>query len=250
MYRRKVDADRNGGLIGIELVPAPGLPACLLQMRQDVAYRRVVNLLLTYDKEQGLCAHLVVEIAAQRSLGNRKAAVDLGETQAVTAIFDDGTTLMYSGRLIKSIRRYWQKVRTRVKPPTATNKRKSRRFRQIEHNESRQVQHLLHILTADFVRRCWLAGVATIAVGDLTGIRERMDYADELNQRLHAWPFRKIVQMMTYKASLYGMQVTEVSEAYTSQTCHACAEVKRSNRICRGVYSCGCGWHTHPMRMR
>jgi len=99
------------------------------------------------------------------------------------------------------------------------DKRKSRRFRQIERKESRQVQHLLHILTADFARRCWLAGVDTIAIGDLTGIRERIDYSDELNQRLHAWPFRKIVDMITYKAGLYGIQVVEVSEAYTSRAC-------------------------------
>jgi hypothetical protein len=30
----------------------------------------------------------------------------LGETQAITVVFDDGTALMYTGRLIKSIRRY------------------------------------------------------------------------------------------------------------------------------------------------
>lgn len=185
------------------------------------------------------------DVAAKQPLGNRKVAVDLGETQSITAIFDDGTSLLYSGRLIKSIRRYWQKVRAKVKPPTAEDRRKSRRFRQVERNESRQVEHLLHILTADFARRCWLAGVDTIAVGDLTGIRERIDYTDALNQRLHAWPFGKIIDMITYKASLYGMQVIEVSEAYTSQTCHECGEVKKTNRKHRGLYACGCGWRIH-----
>lgn len=216
-----------------------------LQIRQGVAYRRIVNVLITNDKEHGLCAHLVVEVDEKTPLGNRKVAVDLGETQAIAAIFDDGTALVYSGRLIKSIRRYWQKVRAKVKPPTAENRRKSRRFKQIERKESRQVDHLLHSLTSDFVRRCWLAGVDTISVGDLTGIRERIDYTEELNQRLHAWPFRKIVTMLTYKASLYGMRVITVSEAYTSQTCHYCGEVKKSNRKHRGLYSCICGWHVH-----
>ncbi len=134
------------------------------------------------------------------------------------------------------------KVRAKVKPPGAENRRKSRRFGQIERKESRQVEQLLHILTADFVHRCWLAGVDTIAVGDLTGIRERIDYTDALNQRLHAWPFRKIVSMVTYKAGLHGIRVTEVSESYTSQTCHACGEVKKSGRKHRGLYACACGW--------
>jgi IS605 OrfB family transposase len=50
------------------------------------------------------------------------------------------------------------------------------------------------------VHRCWLAGVDTIA----TWFREPYHYTAELNQRLHAWPFRKIAGMITYKASLYG----------------------------------------------
>jgi len=217
--------------------------AVTLQMRQDISFQRVRNVLLTYDKTYGLCAHLVVDVEAKQPLGNRRVAVDLGETQAITAIFDDGATLLYSGRLIKSIRRYWNKVRAKVKPPTAENKRKSRRFRQIERKESRQVEHLLHTLTADFVHRCWLTGVDTIAVGDLTGIREHINYTAALNQRLHAWPFRKIVSMIPYKAGLHGIRVTEVSESYTSQTCHACGEVKKSNRKHRGLYACACGWH-------
>jgi hypothetical protein len=72
----------------------------------------------------------------------------LGETQAITAVFDDRTALMYSGRFINSIRRYWQKVRSKVKPLTVDNPRKSRRFRQIDLG----VNHLLHIMKTDFVR--------------------------------------------------------------------------------------------------
>jgi hypothetical protein len=84
----------------------------------------------------------VVEVEAKKPQGHRKVAVDLGETQAITAVFDD-RMLMYSGGLIKSIRRYWQKVRSKVEPPSVDNLRKSRRFRQMDRKESRQVNHLL-----------------------------------------------------------------------------------------------------------
>ena len=45
------------------------------------------------------------------------------------------------------------------------------------------------------------------------------------------------------KAGLYGIQVVEVSEAYTSRACHACGEARKSNRKHRGLYVCTCGWH-------
>jgi IS605 OrfB family transposase len=85
------------------------------------------------------------------------------------------------------------------------------------------VNHLLHLMTTDFVRRYW-GGVNTIAIGDLTGIRDQIDYGSTLNQRLHAWPYGKNVKMIEYKAGLYGIEVVKVSEAYSSQTCHGCGE--------------------------
>lgn len=214
----------------------------ILHKRSDLKYKRVINLLLTYDNSLGLCAHLVVEIAALEPLGNRYVAVDLGETQALAAVFDNGSSLLYSGKLIKAIRRYWQKVRSFVKPPTKDNPHKSKRYREIESKEHREVKHLLHILSKDFVERCYLAGVSTIAIGKLTGIRENIDYTNELNQRLHSWSFDELTNMITYKAALYAMKVVKVDEQYSSRTCHCDLKVSKSNRKTRGLYSCACGW--------
>lgn len=112
--------------------------------------------------------------------------------------------------------------------------------------ESRQVEHLLHMATSHFIRECVERGVREIAIGDLTGIREGMNYEEELNQRLHAWPYRKIANMLRYKAELFGIRVrADVDEQNTSRTCHACGEVKASNRKHRGLYVCSCGWKAH-----
>ena len=146
--------------------------------RQDVEFSRIVNVLITYDTKHGLQAHLVVDADDRKALGERTVAVDLGETQMITAVFDDGKALLYSGRLIKAIRRYWQKVRRCVKPPGA-GQRKSRRYREIDRQESRQVRQLLHLITTDFVERCSWAGVGTIVLGDVKGIRRRMRYGKQ-----------------------------------------------------------------------
>jgi IS605 OrfB family transposase len=128
---------------------------------------------------------------------------------------------------------------------TVENRPKSKRLRQIEQQESRQVNQLLHLLTKNFVARCYQAGVDTIAIADLTHLRQNIDYGEHLNQRLHAWPFAQIARRIAYKARLAGIQVIQIREAYSSQTCHACAKVARSNRKTRGHYPCSCGWHAH-----
>ncbi len=212
--------------------------------RTDITWKRLVNVLLTYDKCTGFTAHLVIEVDAAHPLGERKVALDLGETQIVTAVFDDGQALLLNGRLLKSTRRYWNKVRANVKPP-APKEKMSRRYGQIAHKESRQIDHWLHILSKAVVERCYQAGVNEIAIGDLSGIRHHIDYGDKLNQRLHAWPFAKLTDYITYKAQQYGIVVRKIDESYTSQTCHACGVVRKSNRKSRGDYQCACGWHVH-----
>ena len=215
-----------------------------IQSRKDVEFTKVVNVLISYDKKLGLQAHLVVETEDLKPLGDRVVAVDLGETQIISAMFDDGKTLLYSGREIKSIRRYWNKVRTHVKPPVKYQKR-SRRYSEIDRKESRQVNHRIHQITKDFVDRCYNAGVSTIVIGDLTGIRENIQYGGKTNQRLHGWSFAKVVEQIRYKAMMGGMTVVQISEAYTSQTCHQCGKVLKSNRKHRGAYQCSCGWSAH-----
>ncbi|RDV79753.1 transposase, partial [Ammonifex thiophilus] len=80
--------------------------------RPGVEYERVREFSVTYDKVSGrIEARLVVEVKANPRPGTKRAALDLGETILMAAAFEDGTVLLYSGRFIKSVRRYWQKVR-------------------------------------------------------------------------------------------------------------------------------------------
>lgn len=211
--------------------------------RPGLKYDRVRELFITYDKLSGrLEARLVVEVTASQVPGTGKVAVDIGETVLLAAAFGTGETLLYSGRLIKAARRYWQKVRAKVKPPAKEQPHMSRRYRQIARKERRQVEHLLHIITSHFIRECIRRGIGEIVLGDLTGIREEIDWGTRMNQRLHAWPYRKVISMLRYKAALSNIAVKEVTEDGTSITCHACGTEKASNRKTRGLYRCRCGW--------
>jgi IS605 OrfB family transposase len=205
--------------------------------RPGVEYERVREVSIIYDKLTGrLEARLVVEVKPRDNHGSGRAAVDLGETVLLAAMFEDGSSLVYSGRLVKAIRRYWQKVRAKLKC-------RSRRYRQIARRERRQVEHLLHIVSLHFIHECAKRGVGEIAIGDLTGIRGGIDYGAPMNQRLHAWPYRKIIDMIRYKAALAGIAVRgDVDERGTSNTCHACGTARESSRVHRGLYLCPCGW--------
>ncbi|MGB9867537.1 MAG: IS200/IS605 family accessory protein TnpB-related protein [Bacillota bacterium] len=103
------------------------------------------------------------------------------------------------------------------------------------------MKHLLHVATSYFIAECVGHGVGEIAIGDLNGIRESTHYGHRLNQRLHAWPYRKLINMLKYKGELAGIVVRDdVDEDNTSKTCCACGMVNASNRRHQRLHMCSC----------
>ncbi len=219
-----------------------------LQYRPDVILNaaKVKGVTVTYDQHSGFKAHLVIETPpAAPVVSDNKCAVDLGETNLIAAVFSDGGAVLLSGRLLKACRRYRQKARAKVRPPSKENPRRSRRFAEISRKESLWTHNFLHQVSRWFVALCKEKGVSEIVIGNLTDIREEIDYGDKLNQRLHAWPFAKLTEMIRYKAEDAGIIVRQESKAYTSQTCHACGKISRSAGKHRRLYSCSCGYRAN-----
>jgi putative transposase len=207
------------------------------------------NVRITYDTATGnYYAHLVFDVPVKKHpqqqlefFPTNVVAIDLGLNNIITATFSDGSSHIVSGRELKAIRRYWQKVRTKVKPPSVTKRKPSRRYRKICGKESRQIRHRLHIISKQFVELCEGKGVTDIVLGDLSGIRNNINYSKRLNQQLHNWNFAQLIDFIKYKAERIRITVELISEKYTSQTCCACGTVDKSNRKTRGLYVCNCG---------
>jgi len=211
------------------------------------------NVKITYDTVTGnYYAHLVLDVSVKATqlqlFPTNVVAVDLGLNNIITATFSDGTSIIISGRELKAIRQYWQKVRAKVKPPSVTKRKPSRRYLKICRKEARQIAHRLHIISKEFVKMCKEKDVTHIVFGDLTGIRDKIKYSRRINQQLHNWNFAQLVDFITYKAERVGIAVERISERYTSQTCCDCGTVDKSNRKTRGLYVCDCGNHINADR--
>lgn len=61
-------------------------------------------------------------------------------------------------------------------------------------------------------------------------IRQRIDAASAMNQRLYQWAFSHTRFLLTYKAERCGMQVVEQEERHTWWTCPACRKRKDSKK--------------------
>ena len=77
-----------------------------------------------------------------------------------------------------------------------------------------------------------------IVIGKLDGIKEQ-DNGRKMNRKLHNFPHYKLKRYIKYKAKWEGMEVIEVSEAYTSQRCSRCCKIGDRQK---GTFKCdNCG---------
>ena len=181
--------------------------------------------------------------------GEGVIGVDIGEIHPIVS--HDGTeTRIFNGRYIRSLYRLRNKVLSEFSHAISRCKRHSKRWWKLTHRKwkriekiDNQIKDALHQHTTKFLKYCKVSkGIGTIVLGDLTGIRKRIDYGKKTNQKLHQWAFGKITDLITYKAKALGIKVEVIDEAYTSQTCPVCG--KRKKPTTRN-YTCSCGFKYH-----
>ena len=175
--------------------------------------------------------------------------VDIGEIHPIVS-HDGQETRIFNGRYIRSLYRHRNKVLSAFSHAISRCERHSRRWWKLTRRKwkrikkiDNQIKDALHKHTTKFLKYCHFKDIGTIVLGDLTGIRNRIDYGKRTNQKLHQWAFGKITALITYKVSkVFGITVVQIDEAYTSQTCPSCGNRKKpANRN----YTCACGFKYH-----
>ncbi|MGQ9712866.1 MAG: RNA-guided endonuclease InsQ/TnpB family protein [Desulfotomaculales bacterium] len=161
-------------------------------------------------------------------------ALDLGIVNIVAGLVSDGFSFTVPGGELLALDRYFQKEKAKCTKST------SRRCIELNIKWGRQRNHYPHVLTRWLVNLAIAHNVSTILVGELKGIRADRDWGDAGNQKLHAWPFSKIISLLTYKAALAGIRVVKVPEKSTSTTCPVCGRRVKKARVHRGLFvHCG-----------
>jgi IS605 OrfB family transposase len=119
---------------------------------------------------------------------------------------------------------------------------------QIGSQEERFVTDALHKLTRKAVEWASQFENPCIVLEDLKDMRDSIDYGAQMNRRLHALPFGKIHEYITYKANFESIPVVKANPEYTSQECLNCGHSSRSNRHKLRFKCVECEWQDHSDR--
>ena len=121
-----------------------------------------------------------------------------------------------------------------------------RHLKAVSGKEHRFRQDVNHCVTKQIVRQARVGGYDTIAIEDLSGIRQRnRERQKEFRARLHSWPFDQFRGFLSYKARAAGIGIVVIDPRYTSQKCSRCGHVYKPQRRGNDFHCVACGYQNH-----
>jgi putative transposase len=162
--------------------------------------------------------------------------VDLGENNLAVA----SSGKLFGGGELRHNRDQFLALRRRLQ----RNGRQSAKqlLGKVSGQEARHVTHVNHEVSKAIVAEALQQGCSTIAMENLTHIRDRIKAGKRVRSRLHRWSWRELQGFVEYKAEAAGIRVIYVNPAYTSKTCSECGQLGSRNKH---RFSCSCGFLAH-----
>lgn len=180
-------------------------------------------------------------------------AIDMGEIHAIATIDNNGNPEIITGRQIRSFKRFrnkqlgelQQKLRRCNKGSINYNKYR-KAIRKLLNKTNDKIKDSLNKITKKFSDYIITNDIKTVIFGDLTNFNMNLKNIPNKKgqkQKLVQWEQGKLKDKIENKVKPYGVNIVEISEKYTSQTCPNCGHKHKPtgrNYVCKW-----CGYENH-----
>ncbi len=165
------------------------------------------------------------------------AGVDLGlnNLAAVSSNKKGFKAFLINGRPLKSINQQYNKAVALLKSKLFGSKKTSKRIQQITFKRNKKVNDYLH-RTSDFiVKRLVAEQIGKLVIGKNEKWKQKINLGKVVNQNFVAIPHARLIEMITYKAQLVGIEVIVTEENYTSKTSFLDLEPVEKHKSYQGI---------------
>lgn len=155
--------------------------------------------------------------------------------------------LLVNGKPLKSINQWYNKELARLKCALPAGQRTSRRIQQITHKRNCRMDAWLHLTSRRIIDGMMCLGMGTLVIGKNDGWKHEVNLGSRTNQNFVQIPHVRLIDMLTYKAKLVGIQVITTEESYTSKCSFLDGEAickqeqYAGKRVKRGLFRAGDG---------
>ncbi len=148
-------------------------------------------------------------------------AIDLGVTNlaAIASNREGFVPRLVNGRTLKAMNQWYNKRMKELKLclPKGDRERVTKQMERITNKRNRQVNHYLHAASRRIIDFLVNEGVGTIIIGKNPLWKQEASMGKRNNQNFVQIPHARLIDMLTYKAALVGIQVEIQEESYTSK---------------------------------
>ena len=148
---------------------------------------------------------------------NRYLSVDLGINNLATCSSNVIEPFIINGRKLKSINQFYNKHKAELQSSLIANKKTSKRIKHLTNKRNFKILNYLHKASKYIVNQAVSHSLNTIVIGYNKGWKQETNLGKKTNQNFVQIPFNKLIQLISYKARLQGIQVFLQEESYTSQ---------------------------------
>jgi IS605 OrfB family transposase len=217
-YKHK-ERGRNVVIYPIDAISKPALTKGIVKLSQsniqlptkakDVDQIRIVPKL----------NHYVIEVVytvneSVKSTGKYSAGVDLGlnNLMATTSNHPGVKPLLINGRPLKSINQFFNK-RVRL----AQSIEAWRQVKELNSKRDRRIDNYLHTVSRRVIDWCQLNDIGQLIISNNSGWKQDINIGKKNNQQFTKIPHAKLINLLTYKTNLAGIDVVITEESYTSK---------------------------------
>lgn len=162
---------------------------------------------------------VVYEIKENKLKQNQRvAAIDLGLNNLATVVTNDGDNpILISGRKIKSINQYYNKMTSKKNSLLPYNVFTSKSLDRLWLKRNNKISYEIHKVTKFLANYFDERDVSIVVIGNNSGWKNGINIGRRNNQNFVNIPYTKFINQLTYKCQLLGITVITREESYTSK---------------------------------
>jgi len=151
-------------------------------------------------------------------------SIDLGLNNLCTGISNVGVNpFIINGKIIKSFNQWYNKKKAKWMSFVG-DRGTSRKLRWLNNRRNFWIEDKIHKTSRWIINYCISNNIGSIVVGLNKGWKQNIELGKRNNQKFVEIPFSKLVDKITYKGKLVGINVQVTEESYTSKVDHLAFE--------------------------
>ena len=162
---------------------------------------------------------VIYEIKENKPKQNQRvASIDLGLNNLATVVTNDGDNpILISGKKIKSINQYYNKMTSKQESLLPNNIFTSKSLDRLWLKRNSKISYEIHKVTKFLANYFDEREVSKVIIGYNSGWKNGINLGKRTNQNFVNIPYTKFINQLTYKCQILGITVITREESYTSK---------------------------------